>query len=106
MILITTANTITTEPSKIISVASEIFRVDDGVIVGECEGVGEGFGEGEGVEVVAVGEGVGEGFGEGEGVEVVAVGEGVGEVEVSTKFAGSISGAIGVWLKLNEFIMS
>ena len=84
MVLIITANTSATAPSKIISVDSEIFRVDDGVVVGDGEGVGERVGEG-----VAVG-----------------VGEGVGEVEASTKFAGSINGARGVWLKLNEFIMS
>ena len=60
------------------------------------ERVGEGVGEGEGVEV---GDGVSAGV-------AVGVGEGVGEVEASTKSAGSIDGAMGVWLKLNEFIMS
>jgi len=68
MILITMANTIVTELSKIIAVDSEILRFDDGVVVGDDEGVCE--------------------------------------VEDSTKFAGSINGARGLWLKLKEFIMS
>ena len=68
MMLITNDNTIATKLNKTIAVGSEIFRVDDWVVEGESEGVGE--------------------------------------VEPSTKFAGSINGARGVWLKLNEFIMS
>ena len=106
--LITTANAVATKLSKIIAVDSEILRVKDGVVVGDDEGVGEradeGVGEGEGVEV---GDGVGDGVGAGVGAGVaVGVGEGVGEFEASTKLAGSINGARGVWLKLNEFIMS
>jgi hypothetical protein len=94
MILITAANTIATKLSKIIAVDSVILKVGDGVAVGV--GSKEGVGEGEGEEV---GERVGEEVGE-------RVGEEVGEVEASTKSAGSISGGRGVWLKLNEFIMS
>lgn len=43
----------------------------------------------------------------GEGVVVgVGDGEGVGVGLGATKLPGSISGGLGVWMKLNEFIMS